>query len=118
MPPLPLARLPKALFDRSPTASFAWRDAWGDERLGLVVRLPDGWAAYENACPHVGTALDWGDGRFFDDAGRYLVCSTHGALFRPEDGFCIAGPCKAESLPRLKVIEEGEVLVVVDVGEG
>src|SRR5208282_5611098 len=54
--------------------------------------------AYVNRCPHQGTSLEILPDRFFDALGRYLICRTHGALFRPEDGFCVAGPCAGKSL--------------------
>jgi len=38
--------------------------------------------------------LDWQPGEFFDIAGVYLVCSTHGAIFEPNSGLCVAGPCR------------------------
>jgi nitrite reductase/ring-hydroxylating ferredoxin subunit len=34
----------------------------------------------------------------------------HGALFRPEDGFCVSGPCAGESLKQLKLeLRDGAV---------
>jgi nitrite reductase/ring-hydroxylating ferredoxin subunit len=54
--------------------------------------------AYWNSCPHVGTPLEWAENEFFDRDGRHLMCSTHGALFRVEDGVCIAGPCQGDRL--------------------
>ncbi len=54
--------------------------------------------AYINSCPHEGTSLEIFPDRFFDALERYLICRTHGALFRPEDGFCVAGPCAGKSL--------------------
>jgi len=49
--------------------------------------------AYENICPHLGTTLDWVEGQFFSEEGQWLMCQTHGALFKPNDGSCISGPC-------------------------
>jgi nitrite reductase/ring-hydroxylating ferredoxin subunit len=54
--------------------------------------------AYVNRCPHQGTSLEILPDRFFDALGRHLICRTHGALFRPEDGFCVAGPCAGKNL--------------------
>jgi nitrite reductase/ring-hydroxylating ferredoxin subunit len=53
---------------------------------------------YLNACPHTGGPLDWVPGRFLNAEGDLIQCSTHGALFRIEDGFCVAGPCAGASL--------------------
>jgi nitrite reductase/ring-hydroxylating ferredoxin subunit len=53
--------------------------------------------AYLNRCRHVPTELDWQDGRFFDSSGLYLICSLHGALYRPDSGLCVAA---LEGAPR------------------
>lgn len=67
---------------------------------------------YVNACPHLGTPLNLVDDRVFADDGRHLVCATHGALFRPEDGACIAGPCRGRRLEPLAVAVEGQDVVL------
>jgi nitrite reductase/ring-hydroxylating ferredoxin subunit len=76
----------------------------------IVVRHGGGVRVYRNRCPHRGTPLDWVPDRFLDGAGEHLVCATHGALFRIEDGHCVAGPCAGDALERLSsVVEDGEV---------
>lgn len=68
--------------------------------------------AYVNRCRHMTTPLDYVRDEFFSEEGRYLMCYTHGALYEPATGFCVAGPCKGESLYSLPVrVEQGEVLV-------
>lgn len=59
--------------------------------------------AYHNRCPHAGTPLDLMPGRFLDATGRRFQCATHGARFRIEDGYCVAGPCKGDWLRRVSV---------------
>ena len=61
-------------------------------RDGNIVR------GYVNSCPHVGSPLDWAPDRFISLDGFHLLCGTHGALFRPEDGYCVSGPCAGDSL--------------------
>jgi nitrite reductase/ring-hydroxylating ferredoxin subunit len=34
-------------------------------------------------------------------------CRNHGALFAPEDGLCLAGPCEGESLDPLRIARRG-----------
>ena len=58
---------------------------------------------YRNLCPHAGTNLDWQPDRFMNGDGSYIMCHTHGALFRIEDGFCVTGPCAGESLTPVAV---------------
>jgi len=50
--------------------------------------------AYLNRCAHVAMEMDWQPNRFFDDSGRWLLCSTHGAVYQPDTGTCAAGPCR------------------------
>ncbi len=79
----------------------------GGEEKGFAVRYDGAACAFVNSCPHLGTDLDWQPGEFFEESGLYLVCSTHGALFEPRTGFCVAGPCRGASLEPLDVREEG-----------
>lgn len=68
--------------------------------------------AYVNRCRHMTTPLDFIRAEFWSEDGRYLRCYTHGALYEPATGVCVAGPCKGESLFRLPLtIDQGEVLV-------
>ncbi len=79
----------------------------GGEEKGFAVRYDGHACAFVNSCPHVGTELDWQPGEFFEESGLYLVCSTHGALFEPLTGFCVAGPCRGASLEPLEIREHG-----------
>ena len=54
--------------------------------------------------------LDWQEGRFFDASGLYLMCATHGAVYAPDSGECVGGPCRGASLAKLRVEErDGQV---------
>lgn len=66
--------------------------------------------AYRNACPHAGVELDWNPGVLFDVSGEFLVCAMHGALFEPDTGACVAGPCVGLCLEPLSINEsEGNI---------
>lgn len=54
--------------------------------------------AYLNQCAHVAMEMDWQAGQFFDNDSRYLICASHGALYEPSTGLCVAGPCMGKSL--------------------
>lgn len=72
---------------------------------------------YVNSCPHWGSPLDLCPGRFLNRQRTLIQCSTHGAQFRIEDGFCIKGPCLGASLqPVHCAVVDGEVLKVTDAG--
>jgi nitrite reductase/ring-hydroxylating ferredoxin subunit len=79
------------------------------QRYVLLVRK-NGLFAYVNSCPHQGTPLETFVDRFFTADGKFLLCSTHGAQFRIEDGLCIYGPCLGKHLAPLAISEEaGEI---------
>ena len=76
----------------------------------FVVRHDGVVRAYVNRCPHVPTELDWEPGRFFDGEGLLLICSNHGAVFLPDTGECIGGPCRGKRLTPIGV-EEREGMI-------
>ncbi|CAN5280874.1 Rieske 2Fe-2S domain-containing protein [soil metagenome] len=77
---------------------------------GFVIRHGGRAIAWLNQCRHVPMELDWQPGRFFDESREYLVCATHGALYRPDDGVCVAGPCTGARLRAIAVREaEGRI---------
>ncbi|OFZ88249.1 MAG: hypothetical protein A2V78_07500 [Betaproteobacteria bacterium RBG_16_64_18] len=79
----------------------------GDETVpAFVVRYHGQVHAYLNRCEHMPMELDWKPGRFFDAEGLLLVCSTHGALYAPDTGVCLGGPCTG-ALARIEVDERG-----------
>lgn len=61
--------------------------------------------AYLNRCAHRFVELDWEPGKFFDFTQQYLVCATHGALYQPDNGYCVGGPCRGARLTRVIVHE-------------
>jgi len=84
----------------------------------FAVRRGDRVWVYVNSCPHIGVPLDPVPDRFLDRKREHVVCSTHGARFRIEDGFCTTGPCYGESLEAVphRVDDQGRVLVAQDAG--
>ena len=53
---------------------------------------------YLNQCRHIPLPLDALSGDFWDAQGQLLECKTHGARYRPQDGYCVEGPCQGEWL--------------------
>jgi len=84
------------------------------EQKGFAIRYMGRVRGYVNRCPHLGTELDWNPGEFFDVGGLYLVCSTHGAIFEPGTGLCVAGPCRGASLEPLAMREHGGRVFLLD----
>jgi nitrite reductase/ring-hydroxylating ferredoxin subunit len=79
--------------------------------IGAFAIRYDGVAyGYLNQCAHVPMELDWQEGQFFDSAGLYLMCATHGATYAPDTGLCVGGPCRGAALAKLRIEErEGAV---------
>jgi nitrite reductase/ring-hydroxylating ferredoxin subunit len=93
------------------------------EAMALDVHLPEGEEsvillrqgghvnAWLNICPHAGRRLDWAPGKFLISRGM-LVCAAHGASFNVDNGECIGGPCRGESLRAVPVrVDQGDVLL-------
>jgi nitrite reductase/ring-hydroxylating ferredoxin subunit len=83
----------------------------------LAWRKGDDVRVYVNACPHIGTPLDWTPDRFMTKDGKYLICATHGAAFAPLNGECLLGPCKGDRLEAVTYeIRDGVIVVASDAG--
>jgi len=86
--------------------------ALGEFVTGFVVRFQGKPYAYVNRCAHISVELDWNEGDFFTAQQDFLICSTHGANYRPDNGFCVMGPCKGKSLKPIKVIEQNQKIII------
>ncbi|MCA3212916.1 MAG: Rieske 2Fe-2S domain-containing protein [Burkholderiales bacterium] len=98
------------LVDGGPGLRFAVELA-GRAATGFAIRRHGQARAYLNQCAHVAMELDWQPGVFFDGAGEFLMCATHGALYEPATGRCAGGPCAGRgSLRPLTLVERGGAL--------
>jgi nitrite reductase/ring-hydroxylating ferredoxin subunit len=85
------------------------QDAWPFR--GLVVRAAGEVRGYVDSCPHIGAPLSADPERYLTRRGDFLMCFNHGALFRIEDGVCVAGPCVTRALRPWEVrVADGEVV--------
>lgn len=63
--------------------------------------------AWLNVCPHTGRRMDYAPNLFLYKAGK-LTCAVHGATFAlAENGLCVQGPCRGESLAPVPLRVEG-----------
>ena len=85
-----------------------------ETRAIFVVRHEGRVVAYENSCPHLGSPLDWVPDRFLEIEKRFILCATHGALFRNADGFCVGGPCAGKSLKPVPIRIEANSIYLGD----
>ena len=76
----------------------------------FIVRRGGDVYGYLNSCPHTGAPLDWTPDRFLDLDGEHIQCAMHAAVFRIEDGGCIAGPCKGDRLTPVAVKVEAGIV--------
>ena len=86
----------------------------GAPAAAFIIRYDGEVHAYLNSCAHIPVELDWMEGEFFDKAGLYLICATHGATYEPATGHCIMGPCKGQHLVALQVEERGNKVYLLE----
>ena len=80
------------------------------EEDGFLVYFQGKPYAYRNKCQHLHVTLDMDDNDFFTLDDQLLCCKTHGALYQPDTGYCVGGPCAGESLEKLEIeIKSGAV---------
>ena len=79
-----------------------------EERKLFAIRQDNQLYAYWNSCPHMGIPLNWMPGKFLDLDGVFLQCSSHGALFKVDDGECVGGPCVGDPLSPVTLKRDGD----------
>lgn len=65
---------------------------------GFVVRRGETAFGWVDRCPHAGFPLAQTLDRYLTREGDLILCSWHGALFRPDTGLCVGGPCAGSAL--------------------
>jgi len=81
----------------------------GQTCRGFAIRFEGQVHAYLNRCAHVPMEMDFQPDRFFDSTGRWLMCATHGATYRPDTGECRDGPCRG-GLIKIDLVEHDGVV--------
>jgi nitrite reductase/ring-hydroxylating ferredoxin subunit len=83
----------------------------------MAVRQGDTVRVYVNACPHIGTPLDWTPNRFLSHDKQFIICATHGAEFAVANGECLRGPCRGDYLETVAFeVRDGIICVPADAG--
>ena len=88
------------------------------EKKGFLVWFEGEFKAYVNECRHMEVCLDWQPNDFFDEDKKFIICSTHGALYSPKTGTCVSGPCKGQNLIKLNTLERNEDIMIFADKEG
>jgi nitrite reductase/ring-hydroxylating ferredoxin subunit len=82
----------------------------GREVAGFLANVGGALHAWVNRCRHVAMEMDWVENQFFTEDKQFLQCATHGALYVPETGECVAGPPCGKSLYRVPLRIEGDTV--------
>jgi len=86
---------------------------------GFVVRSGDTVHGYVNYCPHAGHPLNFKPHQFLTHDSSLILCSSHGALFEKQTGYCVAGPCAGKQLRPIPLeVESGFVMLAAGVDAG
>jgi nitrite reductase/ring-hydroxylating ferredoxin subunit len=114
------ALIPVARLDQLPPGTtkkfLLTRD--GREIEAFVLRHRAGVVAYVNRCCHIPMTMDWVENQFLSDDGAHILCATHGALYEPVDGTCVAGPPLGQRLTAVPLqIRDGVILAGWPPGE-
>lgn len=80
----------------------------------FVIRKGKTIRGYINSCPHTGVPLNWSPDEFTSENGMLIICSTHGALFEIENGYCSFGPCEGDSLEPVPLEIRKDVVLIGD----
>ncbi len=75
----------------------------GIDHAGFIILFKNKYYAYKNKCQHLAVELDWDNNEFFEEEEKFIVCTTHGALYEPSTGKCFMGPCLGKNLEVLEV---------------
>lgn len=69
--------------------------------------------AYVNACPHQYLPLDGRGENILSRDGGLLICTSHQATFRVDNGEGISGPAQGEALDPVPVEEDDDGWLVI-----
>ena len=103
------------LTDLDEHAARAFTIGTGDWPLrGFVVRTGTEVRGYVNRCPHAGHPLNLLPNRFLTPDGALILCSSHGAVFEKQTGYCVAGPCAGRSLRAVPLEVQAGFVMLAD----
>lgn len=82
----------------------------------FAVRSGDTLRLWRDRCPHAGTPMAWRKDAYLNAAGDRIVCAAHGALFEPDTGLCVLGPCLGQRLQALPFVVDAAGELVLTAG--
>jgi len=83
----------------------------GRELEAFVLNHEGTFHAYLNRCCHIPMTMDWVENQFLSEDGAHIQCATHGALYLPATGECVAGPPLGQCLTVVPIeVRDGTIL--------
>ena len=83
----------------------------GREMEAFVLHHGGAFRAYLNRCCHIPMTMDWVENQFLTEDKRFIQCATHGALYEPDSGECVAGPPLGQCLISVPIeVRDGVIL--------
>ena len=83
----------------------------GRELEAFVLNHEGAFYAYLNRCCHIPMTMDWVENQFLSEDGAHIQCATHGALYIPTSGECVAGPPLGQCLTAVPLeVRDGTIL--------
>ena len=91
-----------------------------DNGKPLFFELPDGQKAFVirwqgelhgwiNECQHASVPMDF-DGDVLESGRQFILCPYHGAIYQPNTGKSVGGPCRGANLDAVPVTErDGQI---------
>jgi nitrite reductase/ring-hydroxylating ferredoxin subunit len=83
----------------------------GREVEAFVLNHGGEFFAYVNKCCHIPMTMDWVENQFLTEDRRYIQCATHGALYEPDSGECVAGPPIGQCLTAVPIVVRDGVIL-------
>ena len=105
-------KISKDQFNDDPSTVKFYFELDQRKRSGFVVKKDQKYFVYLNECQHLDVELDWQENDFFEEEKKYIVCATHGAIYEPDSGLCIAGPCKGAYLKKIAYTENDNNIII------
>ena len=70
----------------------------------FVIRWQGGLHGYINECQHASVPMDF-EGDVLESERQFILCPYHGAIYQPDTGKCVGGPCRGSTLDAVPVEE-------------
>ncbi len=72
----------------------------------FVIRWQGSLHGWINECQHASVPMDF-DGDVLESGRQFILCPYHGAIYQPNTGACVGGPCRGSHLDAVPVQERG-----------